>query len=216
MLEAELSAGLVSRARRGAIAANISRRRGIGFRRRARMPAAGGAARQRRDVRLPHHRPGRFVRRRPGRSAMPPIWAAGTHRLADALSGVDLLALEFNHDVAMQRSSGRHPMLIARVLGDEGHLSNAQAAALLRQTLIEQFRATAAANRAASLEPPVQPSATRGPGGPNRARRTRASPYRSTPRRSTIRARRFHCGSVSVSPRLRRKPRASHSRFRHR
>jgi len=57
-------------------------------------------------------------------------------RLADALSGVDLLALEFNHDVAMQRSSGRHPMLIARVLGDEGHLSNAQAAALLRQMLI--------------------------------------------------------------------------------
>jgi phosphoribosyl 1,2-cyclic phosphodiesterase len=57
-------------------------------------------------------------------------------RLADALTGVDLLALEFNHDVAMQRSSGRHPMLIARCLGDEGHLSNAQAAALLRQTLI--------------------------------------------------------------------------------
>ena len=57
-------------------------------------------------------------------------------RLAEALTGVDLLALEFNHDVAMQRSSGRHPMLIARVLGDEGHLSNAQAADLLRQTLI--------------------------------------------------------------------------------
>jgi ribonuclease BN (tRNA processing enzyme) len=57
-------------------------------------------------------------------------------RLAEALSGVDILALEFNHDVAMQRSSGRHPMLIARVLGDEGHLSNAQAAELLRQTLI--------------------------------------------------------------------------------
>jgi phosphoribosyl 1,2-cyclic phosphodiesterase len=57
-------------------------------------------------------------------------------QLADALTGVDLLALEFNHDVAMQRTSGRHPMLIARVLGDEGHLSNAQAAALLRQMLI--------------------------------------------------------------------------------
>lgn len=57
-------------------------------------------------------------------------------QLAEALSGVDLLALEFNHDVAMQRSSGRHPMLIARVLGDDGHLSNAQAADLLRQTLI--------------------------------------------------------------------------------
>jgi phosphoribosyl 1,2-cyclic phosphodiesterase len=57
-------------------------------------------------------------------------------RLAEALSGVDLLAIEFNHDVAMQRTSGRHPMLIARVLGDEGHLSNVQAADLLRQTLV--------------------------------------------------------------------------------
>jgi ribonuclease BN (tRNA processing enzyme) len=56
-------------------------------------------------------------------------------RLASALSDVDLLALEFNHDVAMQRSSGRHPMLIARVLGDEGHLSNEQAAELLREAL---------------------------------------------------------------------------------
>ena len=55
--------------------------------------------------------------------------------LAEALGGVDLLALEFNHDVAMQQSSGRHPQLIARVLGDEGHLSNGQAAALLRQSL---------------------------------------------------------------------------------
>jgi phosphoribosyl 1,2-cyclic phosphodiesterase len=55
--------------------------------------------------------------------------------LASALADVDLLALEFNHDVAMQRSSGRHPMLIARCLGDEGHLSNEQAAELLRETL---------------------------------------------------------------------------------
>jgi phosphoribosyl 1,2-cyclic phosphodiesterase len=48
---------------------------------------------------------------------------------------VDLLALEFNHDVEMQRSSGRHPMLIARCLGDEGHLSNEQAAELLSETI---------------------------------------------------------------------------------
>ncbi|HVX15579.1 MAG TPA: MBL fold metallo-hydrolase [Pirellulales bacterium] len=52
-------------------------------------------------------------------------------RLADALADVDLLALEFNHDVAMQRTSGRSPQLIERVLGDEGHLSNDQAADLL-------------------------------------------------------------------------------------
>jgi phosphoribosyl 1,2-cyclic phosphodiesterase len=51
--------------------------------------------------------------------------------LVRALGDVDLLALEFNHDVGMERNSGRSPRLIARVLGDEGHLSNAQAAALL-------------------------------------------------------------------------------------
>jgi phosphoribosyl 1,2-cyclic phosphodiesterase len=53
--------------------------------------------------------------------------------LAGALGNVDVLALEFNHDVAMQHSSGRPPALIARILGDEGHLSNAQAAALLEE-----------------------------------------------------------------------------------
>lgn len=72
-----------------------------------------------------------------------PAWSIGyaadlgcwDQTLAEALSGVDLLAIEFNHDVAMQRTSGRHPMLIARVLGDEGHLSNVQAAQLLRYVL---------------------------------------------------------------------------------
>src|SRR5262249_58433243 len=55
--------------------------------------------------------------------------------LADALADVDLLALEFNHDVGLERSSGRSPYLIARVLGEEGHLSNEQAANLLREVL---------------------------------------------------------------------------------
>ncbi len=55
--------------------------------------------------------------------------------LVGALADVDLLALEFNHDVAMERASGRTARLIARVLGDEGHLSNDQAAALLREVL---------------------------------------------------------------------------------
>jgi phosphoribosyl 1,2-cyclic phosphodiesterase len=55
--------------------------------------------------------------------------------LADALADVELLAVEFNHDEEMERTSGRSPYLIARVLGDEGHLSNAQAAALLRTVL---------------------------------------------------------------------------------
>jgi ribonuclease BN (tRNA processing enzyme) len=55
--------------------------------------------------------------------------------LADALADVDLLAVEFNHDVELERLSGRMPRLIARVLGDDGHLSNAQAAALVRAVL---------------------------------------------------------------------------------
>lgn len=52
-----------------------------------------------------------------------------------AFSDVDVLALEFNHDVPLQRASGRPPHLIARVLGDYGHLSNEQAAALLREIM---------------------------------------------------------------------------------
>lgn len=51
------------------------------------------------------------------------------------LADVDLLALEFNHDVDMQLASGRSPYLIRRVLGDRGHLSNEQAADLLAAIL---------------------------------------------------------------------------------
>jgi len=55
--------------------------------------------------------------------------------LADGLADVDLLAIEFNHDLAMELASGRSPRLIGRVLGDEGHLSNTQGAALVRAVL---------------------------------------------------------------------------------
>jgi hypothetical protein len=68
-------------------------------------------------------------------------WAVGyaadlgcwSPELAQHFADVDFLALEFNHDVAMQLESGRHPLLIRRVLGDEGHLSNDQAGALLAE-----------------------------------------------------------------------------------
>jgi phosphoribosyl 1,2-cyclic phosphodiesterase len=56
--------------------------------------------------------------------------------LARALANVDVLAIEFNHDVDMQCLSGRSPYLIERVLGDRGHLSNQQAASLLREVLL--------------------------------------------------------------------------------
>jgi phosphoribosyl 1,2-cyclic phosphodiesterase len=72
-----------------------------------------------------------------------PAWSVGyaadlgswAPELATALADVDLLALEFNHDVELEYASGRSPQLIARVLGDEGHLSNEQAAALLHEVL---------------------------------------------------------------------------------
>jgi phosphoribosyl 1,2-cyclic phosphodiesterase len=60
------------------------------------------------------------------------IWSAG---MADALGDVDVLGVEFNHDVEMQRRSGRSPHLIARNLGNRGHLSNVQGAALIEAVL---------------------------------------------------------------------------------
>jgi len=48
--------------------------------------------------------------------------------LAQQIHDVDVLALEFNHDEDMERNSGRPARLIERVLGNEGHLSNRQAA----------------------------------------------------------------------------------------
>ncbi|MCA9070862.1 MAG: MBL fold metallo-hydrolase [Planctomycetaceae bacterium] len=50
--------------------------------------------------------------------------------VAEAFANVDWLALEYNHDVYLQRQSRRPWQLIERVLSDEGHLSNEQAAEL--------------------------------------------------------------------------------------
>jgi phosphoribosyl 1,2-cyclic phosphodiesterase len=58
-----------------------------------------------------------------------------TQALVDAFVEVDLLALEFNHDVQMQLDSRRHNILIRRVLGPSGHLSNAQAASVTSDVL---------------------------------------------------------------------------------
>ncbi|MFL5329938.1 MAG: MBL fold metallo-hydrolase [Gemmataceae bacterium] len=73
-----------------------------------------------------------------------PKWALGyatdlgcwnEQLVADLAEDVDVLALEFNHDIAMQKASGRPRMLVDRILGDRGHLSNCQAAAFLRAAL---------------------------------------------------------------------------------
>ncbi len=63
-----------------------------------------------------------------------------TPAMADAVADVDVLGVEFNHDVAMQRSSGRPPHLIARVLGERGHLSNEQGAEFVREVLARSGR----------------------------------------------------------------------------
>jgi phosphoribosyl 1,2-cyclic phosphodiesterase len=63
-----------------------------------------------------------------------------TREIVAQLLDVEVLALEFNHDVAMQKASGRTPWLIARNLGARGHLSNVQAAALLQAVLRQSAR----------------------------------------------------------------------------
>jgi len=52
-------------------------------------------------------------------------------RVTDHLAGCTHLILESNHDRQMQLASGRPRSLIERVLSNEGHLSNDQAAAAL-------------------------------------------------------------------------------------
>lgn len=51
----------------------------------------------------------------------------------NALGGIDALVLECNHDVGMLLAGAYPAFLKGRILGDLGHLSNAQAASLLRQ-----------------------------------------------------------------------------------
>jgi phosphoribosyl 1,2-cyclic phosphodiesterase len=63
-----------------------------------------------------------------------------TEAMVEGLRDVDILGVEFNHDVAMQKSSGRSPALIARNLGDRGHLSNEQGAELVRSVLDRSSR----------------------------------------------------------------------------
>lgn len=61
-----------------------------------------------------------------------------------ALAAVDALVLECNHDVELLRASSYPPFLKARILGDHGHLSNAQAAQLLQRLDRSRLRLVAA------------------------------------------------------------------------
>jgi phosphoribosyl 1,2-cyclic phosphodiesterase len=72
-----------------------------------------------------------------------PTWSIGyasdlgcaTHELVERFSGVNLLAIEFNHDEEMEKRSRRPKHLIERVLSDRGHLSNYQARDIVHQIL---------------------------------------------------------------------------------
>jgi phosphoribosyl 1,2-cyclic phosphodiesterase len=55
--------------------------------------------------------------------------------MVDSLADVDVLGVEFNHDVAMQKASRRPDFLIERNLSDDGHLSNRQGADLIQAVL---------------------------------------------------------------------------------
>ena len=62
-----------------------------------------------------------------------------SERMVEQLTDVNVLGVEFNHDVELQRRSPRHPSLIARNLGDRGHLSNDQGARFVAR-ILEQSR----------------------------------------------------------------------------
>ncbi len=74
----------------------------------------------------------------PGQPPRNPAWSigyaadlgCGSPELVAAFAGVDVLAIEYNHDELMERTSSRPRYLVNRVLGDQGHLSNKQAAEL--------------------------------------------------------------------------------------
>jgi phosphoribosyl 1,2-cyclic phosphodiesterase len=89
------------------------------------------------------------VRERRGAAALSIGYLADTGTWSEAhveaLADVDVLAVEFNHDEGLQRASGRPAYLIARILGDRGHLSNSQGAGLVRRVLAASRRRSVAA-----------------------------------------------------------------------
>lgn len=115
-------------------------------------------------------------------------------RMADDLSDVDLLALEFNHDVELQKNSGRAPYLIARNLGRRGHLSNDQAADLLS--------AVYARSRPGTVRNVVLLHLSHHCNRPDLAVRSARASARSAGRRSAIHVARQDetSASVSISP----------------
>jgi phosphoribosyl 1,2-cyclic phosphodiesterase len=91
-----------------------------------------------RPIRVSHDAEPTFAFRIECRDSQGVVWSVGyasdlgcgSAELIEAFAGVDVLALEFNHDEKLERKSRRPKVLVDRVLSDYGHLSNAQAAEL--------------------------------------------------------------------------------------
>jgi phosphoribosyl 1,2-cyclic phosphodiesterase len=71
---------------------------------------------------------------------------SSTAHVVAAFSGCDGLLLEFNHDETLLANSEYPPFLKERILSDWGHLSNAQAAALLANVAHGGLKAFVAAH----------------------------------------------------------------------
>ena len=75
----------------------------------------------------------------PGRARMRKVRSLGyvadtgtwTDQTVEALRDIDVLGVEFNHDLGLQRNSTRPAFLISRILGKRGHLSNDQGSDLI-------------------------------------------------------------------------------------
>ncbi len=91
-----------------------------------------------RPIRVSHDSDPTFAFRIDGHDTDGLAWSVGyasdlgcaSPELIEAFAGVDVLALEYNHDVKLERTSPRPKFLVDRVLSDSGHLSNDQAAQL--------------------------------------------------------------------------------------
>lgn len=158
-------------------------------------------------VQVPHDSEPTFAFRFEG-----PGWALGfasdlghvTSSLVAAFAGVDALAVEYNHDERMQRSSGRPRLLINRVLGDDGHLSNAQAA--------ELTRTVARSSGSGGLRHLIQLHLSRDCNRPDLAAKAgRAALERDAPLADVTTATQFHPTTpLTLTPRAVAAPRRSH------
>jgi phosphoribosyl 1,2-cyclic phosphodiesterase len=74
---------------------------------------------------------------------------AGTEIIVSALRRADALLLECNHDADMLRTGPYAPFLKHRIAGPHGHLSNAQAAAILQRLDCARLSWVAAAHLSA-------------------------------------------------------------------